>query len=71
MNELAAIAALLIFALCGVLPIVGHVLATRRIAMRNDRRRSSGQWITAAALADWKGLALALALFGLLLMVAP
>lgn len=39
--------------------------------MRNDRRRSSGHWITAAALADWKGLALALALFGLLLMVAP
>ena len=39
--------------------------------MRNDRRRSSGQWITAAAFADWKGLALALALFAIVLGFAP
>ena len=39
--------------------------------MRNDRRRGRGQWITGAAFADWKGLALALALFVIVLGFAP
>lgn len=39
--------------------------------MRNDRRRSSGAWITAAVFADWKGLALALAMFVIVLGVMP